>query len=41
MDGMIVDEGVIVEIVRPGTGEPVETGEVGEVVVTNFNPSTR
>jgi phenylacetate-CoA ligase len=38
MDGMIVDEHVIVEIVRPGTGDPVEDGEVGEVVVTNFNP---
>jgi phenylacetate-CoA ligase len=37
MDGMIVDEGVIVEIARPGTGDPVEAGEVGEVVVTNFN----
>lgn len=37
-EGMIVDEGVIVEIVRPGTGDPVPEGEVGEVVVTNFNP---
>jgi phenylacetate-CoA ligase len=35
--GMIVDEGVIVEIVRPGTGDPVPYGEVGEVVVTSFN----
>ncbi|MEZ5776277.1 MAG: AMP-binding protein [Hyphomicrobiaceae bacterium] len=35
--GMIVDEGVIVEIVRPGTGDPVGEGEVGEVVVTSFN----
>ena len=34
---MIVDEGVIVEIVRPGTGDPVPAGEVGEVVVTSFN----
>ena len=34
---MIVDEGVIVEIVRPGTGDPVPEGEVGEVVVTTFN----
>ena len=34
---MIVDEGVIVEIVRPGTGDPVPAGEVGEVVVTTFN----
>ena len=32
--GLIVDEGVIVEIVRPGTGDPVAEGEVGEVVVT-------
>lgn len=38
MEGMIVDEGVIVEIVRPGTGEPVPEGEVGEVVVTTLNP---
>jgi len=37
MEGMIVDEGVIVEIVRPGTGQPVAEGEVGEVVVTTFN----
>ncbi|MCK0139938.1 phenylacetate--CoA ligase family protein [Aliiroseovarius sp. F47248L] len=37
-DGMIVDEGVIVEIVRPGTGDPVAEGEVGEVVVTTLNP---
>jgi phenylacetate-CoA ligase len=34
MEGMILDEDVIVEIVRPGTGEPVAPGEVGEVVVT-------
>jgi phenylacetate-CoA ligase len=33
-EGMVVDEGVIVEIVRPGTGDPVPEGEVGEVVVT-------
>lgn len=38
MEGMIVDEGVVLEIVRPGTGEPVADGEVGEVVVTAFNP---
>lgn len=38
MDGMIVDENVIVEIVRPGTGDPVAPGEVGEVVVTTLNP---
>jgi len=37
-DGMIVDEGVIVEIVTPGTGTPVAPGEVGEVVVTTLNP---
>jgi phenylacetate-coenzyme A ligase PaaK-like adenylate-forming protein len=36
-EGMILDEGVIVEIVRPGTGDPVADGEVGEVVVTNLN----
>ena len=35
--GMIVNESVIVEIVRPGTGDPVAEGEVGEVVVTSFN----
>jgi phenylacetate-CoA ligase len=34
--GLIVDEGVLVEIVRPGTGDPVEPGEVGEVVVTTL-----
>ena len=38
MEGMIVDEGVIVEIVRPGTGDPVPEGEVGEIVVTTLNP---
>lgn len=37
LEGMIVDEGVILEIVRPGTNDPVAEGEVGEVVVTNFN----
>jgi phenylacetate-CoA ligase len=36
--GLVVDEGVIVEIVRPGTGDPVPDGEVGEVVVTVLNP---
>ena len=36
-EGLIVDEGVLVEIVRPGTGDPVADGEVGEVVVTTFN----
>ncbi|HMM50532.1 MAG TPA: AMP-binding protein [Burkholderiaceae bacterium] len=38
MDGMILDEELILEIVRPGTDEPVRDGEVGEVVVTSFNP---
>ncbi|MDE0309526.1 MAG: AMP-binding protein [Acidiferrobacterales bacterium] len=38
MEGLIVDEGAIVEIVRPGTGDPVPEGEVGEVVVTVLNP---
>ena len=38
MEGMIVDEGVIVEIVRPGTGDLLDSGEVGEVVVTTLNP---
>ena len=38
MEGLIVEEGVIVEIVRPGTGDPVPDGEVGEVVVTTLNP---
>jgi phenylacetate-CoA ligase len=37
LEGMIVDEGVIVEIVRPGTGDPLPLGEVGEVLVTTFN----
>ena len=37
-EGMIVDEGVIVEIVTPGTGDAVPEGEVGEVVVTTLNP---
>ena len=36
--GLVLDEGVIVEIVRPGTGDPVPEGEVGEVVVTTLNP---
>jgi phenylacetate-coenzyme A ligase PaaK-like adenylate-forming protein len=35
--GMILEEGLLLEIVRPGTGDPVEPGEVGEVVVTSFN----
>ena len=37
MEGMIVDEGVMVEIVTPGTGNLVPDGEVGEVLVTSFN----
>jgi phenylacetate-CoA ligase len=37
-EGLVLDEGVIVEIVRPGTGDPVPEGEVGEVVVTTLNP---
>ncbi|KGJ05010.1 phenylacetate-CoA ligase [Paracoccus halophilus] len=38
LEGLVVDEGVIVEIVRPGTGDPVPEGEVGEVLVTTLNP---
>jgi phenylacetate-CoA ligase len=37
-EGLVLDEGVLVEIVRPGTGDPVADGEVGELVVTTFNP---
>ncbi|GMV75458.1 MAG: phenylacetate-coenzyme A ligase [Rubrivivax sp.] len=37
-EGLVVDEGVIVEIVRPGTNEPLPEGEVGELVVTVLNP---
>ena len=37
-EGLVVDEGVLVEIVRPGTGDPVAQGEVGELVVTTLNP---
>src|SRR5262249_24954593 len=37
-EGLIVNENLIVESVRRGTGEPVATGEVGEVVVTSFSP---
>ncbi|OGA64162.1 MAG: AMP-dependent synthetase [Betaproteobacteria bacterium RIFCSPLOWO2_12_FULL_67_28] len=36
-EGMILDEELILEIVRPGTGDPVPAGEVGEVVITSFN----
>lgn len=37
-EGLVLDEGVIVEIVRPGTGDPVAEGEVGELVITTLNP---
>ena len=37
-EGMVLDEGVLLEIVRPGTGDPVPAGEVGEVVITSLNP---
>ena len=37
-EGMVVDEGIILELVQPGTGEPVAPGEVGEVVVTTLTP---
>ena len=37
-EGMVLDEGVILELVLPGTGEPVAPGEVGEVVVTTLTP---
>jgi phenylacetate-CoA ligase len=37
-EGLVVNEEMVVEIVRPGTGDPVAEGEVGEVVVTPFNP---
>ena len=37
-EGMVIDEGIILEIVRPGTGDPVPEGEVGEVVITTLNP---
>src|ERR1035437_3052521 len=38
IEGMILDEDLLLEIVRPGTGDPVAAGEVGEVVITSFNP---
>ncbi len=38
-EGLLIDEAVLVEIVRPGTGEPVADGEVGELVVTTLNPT--
>lgn len=37
-EGLVVDEEILLEIVRPGTGDPVADGEVGEVLVTSFNP---
>jgi phenylacetate-CoA ligase len=37
-EGLVLDEGIVLEIVRPGTGDPVPAGEVGEVVVTVLNP---
>jgi phenylacetate-CoA ligase len=37
-EGMIVNESLILEIVRPGTGDPVADGEIGEVLITSFNP---
>jgi phenylacetate-CoA ligase len=37
-EGMVLDEQIIVEIVRPGTGEPVDPGEIGEVAVTTLTP---
>src|SRR5207237_4163944 len=36
--GMVLDEGIILELVHPGTGDPVAPGEVGEVVVTTLTP---
>jgi len=39
-EGLVVNEDILLEIVRPGTGTPVADGEVGEVVVTLFNPET-
>ncbi|WP_210485024.1 phenylacetate--CoA ligase family protein [Microvirga antarctica] len=37
-DGLVINENLIVEIVRPGTGEPVSEGEIGEIVVTTLDP---
>ncbi|POR46776.1 phenylacetate--CoA ligase family protein [Bosea psychrotolerans] len=36
--GMVLNENLIVEIVRPGTGDPLAEGEVGEIVITNLDP---
>jgi phenylacetate-CoA ligase len=38
-EGLVLDESLIVEVVRPGTGDPVAAGEVGELVVTTLNPA--
>ena len=38
-DGMVVNEDLILEIVRPGTGDPVAEGDVGEIVVTSLDPA--
>lgn len=38
-EGLVLDEHLVVEIVRPGTGDPVPEGEVGEIVVTSLNPA--
>ena len=38
LEGMVAEEGIVIEIVRPGTGEPVAEGEVGELVITSLNP---
>jgi phenylacetate-CoA ligase len=37
-EGMVINEDIVVEIVRPGTGDPVPIGEVGEIVVTSLDP---
>src|SRR4051794_40385537 len=37
-DGMVVNEDLIFEVVRPGTGDPVAEGDVGEIVVTSLDP---
>src|SRR4030095_2551262 len=37
-EGLVIDEGVVVEIVTPGTDDPVDEGEIGELVVTTLNP---
>ena len=39
-EGLVLDEGVIVEIVRPGSGDPVAEGDVGELVVTTTSPTS-